>query len=103
MASVIKYLLVFFFILCSLAIVNGQVSHPDEDGYVPDKETAIKIAEAIWLPVFGEKIYKNKPFIAELKKGVWIVQGTLHAQKGGVPYIEIQKKDCKVLKITHGK
>jgi hypothetical protein len=72
--------------------------------YVPDAETAIKIAEAIWLPIYGEKIYENKPFIAKLKNSnVWIVEGTLKDTKGGVPYIEIQKKDCKILKVYHGK
>jgi len=72
--------------------------------YVPDKETAIKIAEAVWLPLYGDKIYNYKPFVARLiNKKTWIVEGTLHEAKGGVPYIEIQKKDCKVLKVYHGK
>lgn len=75
-----------------------------KEGYVPDSTTAIKIAEAIWLPIYGEGIYKKKPFVARLKDGkVWIVEGTLLEGKGGVPYIEIQKKDCRVLKVLHGK
>jgi len=83
--------------------LSYQQNMPKE-GVVPDAETAIKVAEAIWLPVFGDKIYENKPFKANLKDGVWIVEGTLPAgYKGGTPYIEIQKSDCKILKITHGK
>lgn len=31
------------------------------------EETAIKIAEAIWYPIYGEKIYDKKPFVARLK------------------------------------
>lgn len=73
-------------------------------GYVPDKTTAIKIAEAIWLPIYGNKIFNNKPFIADLRgDSVWVVQGTLKSGKGGVPYIEIQKSDCKILKVIHEK
>lgn len=79
-------------------------SYTPKDGYVPNKETAIKIAEAIWLPIYGKVIESEKPYIAELKDStVWIVQGTLKSTKGGVAYIEIQKSDCKILKVTHGK
>jgi hypothetical protein len=79
------------------------------DGYVPDENTAIKIAEAIWLPLYGKVIYDEKPFQVELKDSViWIVQGTLvqgtpYNIRGGVAYIEIQKSDCKILKVGHGK
>ena len=91
-------------VLCCFVLTYAQIANPAKDGYVPNKETAIKVAEALWLPVYGDKINNSKPFVAELKDGkVWIVQGTLHAQKGGVPYIEIQKSDCKILKMYHGK
>lgn len=91
-------------ILLCVVLTYAQVTNPSKDGYVPNKETAIKVAEALWLSVYGDKINNSKPFVAELKDGkVWIVQGTLHAKKGGVPYIEIQKIDCKVLKMYHGK
>jgi hypothetical protein len=73
------------------------------NGFVPDEETAIKIAEAIWYPIYGDEIYDEKPFKAELKDSIWIVQGTLNYDFGGVAYIEIQKSDCKILKVKHGK
>lgn len=97
------------YILCLMIFIdkdsNAQNSnYIPREGYVPNKETAIKIAEAIWLPIYGNKIYNSKPFRAKLVNGtIWIVEGTLHAEKGGVPYVEIQKKDCKILKVTHGK
>ncbi len=72
-------------------------------GLVGDKETAVKIAEAIWLPMFGEIIYNSRPFVATLHDSVWIVKGTLHAERGGTPYIEISKKDCSILRVLHGK
>jgi NTF2 fold immunity protein len=87
-----------------VALMYGQGSFKSEKDFVPDKATAIKIAEILWLNVYGDRIYEKKPFTAKLKNGkIWVVQGTLHADVGGVPYIEIQKSDCKVLKMSHGK
>lgn len=78
-----------------------------EEGFVPDKETAIKIAEAIWLPIYGEKIYEKQPFIATLSddKEIWTVKGTLGKKLmlGGVPYAKIRKKDGKILEVYHTK
>lgn len=99
-----KSLLILNFLLLFSIISFGQVVRPPKNGYIPDKETAIKIAEAIWLPVFGNKIYSSKPFVAVLKNNsIWVVQGTLHTEKGGVPYLEIQKSNCKVLEMYHSK
>lgn len=75
-----------------------------KEGFVPDKNTAIKIAEAVWFPIYGESIYTKKPYKIKLIKGVWIIEGSLpEGYQGGVPYIEIQKKDGKILKVIHGK
>lgn len=83
---------------------TGNSSDPEKDGYVPTAVTAIAVAEAIWLPIYGNKIYESKPFKATLRNNeIWIVEGTLHTQRGGVPYAEIQKKDCKVVKVIHTK
>jgi len=74
------------------------------NGFIPNAMTAIKIAEAIWYPIYGNKIYTKKPFKASLKKNIWIVEGSLPANsEGGIPYIEIQKKDGKVLKVLFDK
>lgn len=71
---------------------------------VPNEETAIKIAEAVWLPIYGKIIENNKPFKAVLKdNNTWVVEGTLHTSRGGVPYIEIARNNGKILKVTHGK
>lgn len=81
-----------------------DMDYVDKLNYVPNEETAIKIAEAIWYPIYGTKIEKFKPYKAELKDNtVWVVEGTLKEGKGGVPYIEINKKDCKILKVMHEK
>ena len=71
---------------------------------VPNEETAIKIAEVILFSIYGQSIYTDRPYSIELRNGVWIIEGTLpKGCQGGVPYIEIQKKDGKILKVMHGK
>ncbi len=84
---------------------NKQLGYIPKEGFVPNEITAIKIAEAVWLPIYGEKVYQNRPYNAKLEKGVWIIEGSLPADftQGGVPYIEIQKKDGKIIKVYHSK
>jgi hypothetical protein len=68
------------------------------------KRKAILIAQPIWVKAFGKSIYKQKPFIATLStSGVWLVKGTLNTKRGGVPYIEIRKSDCAILRVWHTK
>jgi hypothetical protein len=72
-------------------------------GYVPDAATAIKIAEAVWLPIYGENVLKKKPFKARLEKDVWIVEGSLPKPgPGGVPVAEISKETGQILRVSHG-
>jgi hypothetical protein len=88
---------------CSITKVNKNNMHSKD--YVPNKETALRIAEAIWLPIYGDNIYNQKPYIVTLvDSSIWIVKGTLpENMRGGVAYIEIQKSNCKILKVTHGR
>ena len=77
-----------------------------ENGYVPDEETAIKIAEAVWLPIYGENIYDKQPFKVEFieKINCWKVVGTLpEIMVGGVPEIVIKKSDGQIVYVIHGK
>ncbi len=77
-----------------------------KDGYVPDAKTAIKIAVAVWEPIYGEKnIAGEKPYRARLDtNGVWTVTGSLPARMvGGVAVIEIAKDDGRILRVSHGK
>jgi len=73
------------------------------DGFVPDAETAKKIAEAVWIPIYGKKVIDGeKPFKTKLKDGVWTVEGTLPAgDLGGVALVEIAKSDGRILRVTH--
>jgi hypothetical protein len=75
------------------------------NGYVPNELTAKKIAEAIWLPIYGPSVLDEKPYTARVKgDSIWIVEGTLERGKsGGTAYIEIRMNDCKILNVTHSK
>ncbi len=94
-------------ILLLLMITDYSVnSYHRKVEYVPNSSTAIKIAEIIWLPIYGNSILKEKPFVAKLIKNgtVWLVRTTLPDNMvGGECYIEIMKKDCKVLKVWNEK
>jgi hypothetical protein len=98
-------------VLLVLAVVCSGGGQEPEDGYVPDegfipsKEVAIKVAVAVWEPIYGaEKIAKEKPYRATLADGVWTVKGSLpKGNKGGVALARIAKKDGRILRVTHGK
>jgi hypothetical protein len=80
-------------------------SSTQTDAVVPDGRTAIRIALAVWGPIYGDKhIEGEKPYVARLRNGVWTVEGSLPKDwVGGTAYIEINKADGKVLKVTHYK
>ena len=73
------------------------------NGFVPNEATAIRIAVAVWEPIYGvAQIAAQKPYRVRLEKGVWIVEGTLHSEVGGVAIAEISKSDGRVLRVSHG-
>ena len=76
-----------------------------ENGFVPDKETAVSIAVAVLSPIYGRKtIVGEQPFVATLEKEVWMVRGSLQKRYvGGVAEIQISKASGQILKVSHGK
>jgi len=76
-----------------------------ENGFVPDTETAIKIAVSIWTPIYGkEHFLTRKPYNAILVDGYWVVSGTLeHDLAGNVVYAIIEKESGEIINITHSK
>lgn len=52
-------------IVISMGLVYTQKrpSKSNHQNFVPNEQTAIRIAEAIWLPIYGEQIYESKPKI----------------------------------------
>src|SRR5258705_11867230 len=98
--------IISFCIFFLVAVTIGETKHnfKPKEGYVPNAETAISIAVAIWNPIYGkEQIDEEKPYKANLVKGVWIVEGSLpKGYKGGVAIAEIQKEDGKIIRVSHG-
>jgi hypothetical protein len=97
----------FFFCVAveAVAQVPKDISEKPQNGFVPDKETAIAIAEAVWTPLYGKKqILKERPFQAVLTNGVWIVRGSLpEGYNGGVAIAEISKATGCILRVIHEK
>ena len=78
-------------------------------GLVPDEQTAIKVAEAILFPIYGEQhIRGEKPYVAKLADGKWTIDGSMPKPKsgelfvGGTFHIVISQRDGRVLEIGHG-
>jgi hypothetical protein len=77
---------------------NGLLS---VNGFVPTEETAIKIAEAVWLPIFGDVIYDLTPkaeYCALLN--CWKVRGVFPENEmnlGWIPEVFIDKKSGKIV------
>jgi hypothetical protein len=103
----------FFFCFLLAAVGHGQ-SYQPKAGYVPDSPTAVRVAEAVLIPVYGEKqIASERPFTATLKDDVWTVGGTLRCPDGkggmttvcagGVAVVRIAKSDGRILSMIHGK
>jgi ATP-dependent Clp protease ATP-binding subunit ClpA len=68
---------------------------------VPDEETAERIAEAAWAPIFAvATIAIQKPFNTERRFSVWIVSG--HAPPETALYAFISQKTGRVLAIGQG-
>ena len=75
------------------------------EGLVPDEQTAISIAVAVWNPIYGEdNIAKQKPYQVFLVDGYWVVCGSLPKRMvGGTAKIVISKEDGRIINISHGK
>jgi beta-lactamase class A len=98
--------------LATLQVAGTTVSEDSNsgyrppNGYVPDEKTAIAIAVAAWIPIYGkEMIEKEKPYKATLKDGVWTVTGSLPKPDmlGGTALAQISQQTGCILKIIHYK
>lgn len=87
--------------------VNGYVP---PNGFVPTAQTAIAVAEAVLIPVYGkDQIESERPFKAVLNRNVWVVTGSVPCHNpppgaecpGGAAEIKISKRTGQVLFMTH--
>ena len=72
-------------------------------GVVSDKETAIRIAEAILFPVYGENAIRGqRPYQVTLNDGKWTVDGTVRPSfVGGSFHVVILQRDARVVEIGY--
>ena len=101
------YVLISFLAVSCLTLQGDQTQYHNykpEEGYVSNEETAIKIAVAVWIPIYGEEEIENqKPYNAVLINEVWHVTGSLpEGWLGGFAEAEIAKDDGRILRISHG-
>jgi hypothetical protein len=85
-------------------LIKNTRSYVPKSGFVPDKDTAVAIAYAVAVPIYGRKAMDDeKPFRTELENGVWTVLGTLNCGScvGGTLVMQIDKASGKVLFLTH--
>jgi hypothetical protein len=106
-----RIFIAFALLLTSSLLCQGRKSKPK---FVADSATAVEIAEAALIPVYGRKhIESERPFTATLSNGVWTVSGTLRCSDGkggttticdgGAAAVEIAQKDGHILRMWHPK
>ncbi|HEX7284654.1 MAG TPA: NTF2 fold immunity protein [Candidatus Angelobacter sp.] len=103
----------FLFLAATLFVCDSQTlpgSYIPKGGFVPNGETAVKIAEAVLIPVYGEqKVLSERPFTAARSGDTWTVVGTLHCSppgslcKGGTAEVKISKTSGQILHMIHYK
>jgi hypothetical protein len=74
-------------------------------GFIPDQATATRVAEAILAPIYSrEQVESERPFSAQLNGNTWKVEGHLApGVDGGVAEVWIDKRDGRILRVSHGK
>jgi hypothetical protein len=99
-------------VLAAGVLCQSAPGYRPKTGFVPDSKTAVAIAEAVLIPVYGkEHIESERPFNATLKQDVWTIEGTLNCFDvkrakttdcdGGVAVVKISKDDGRILYMLH--
>ena len=112
----------FFFVVLALCLTilfsstclgesgcNSQRSICPTNGFIPDESTAVDVAEAILIPIYGRKhVNSERPFTARLEENHWIVRGNLAKPRhpgdivvGGTMVAEIDKQSGRILAVYH--
>jgi hypothetical protein len=86
-----------------LRVNSGVV--PD-GGFVPDKNTALRIAKAVWLPIYGKRKLMWTKYQIKLDNDIWYIEclNMIHlffGVSGGGPFIKIDKNTGTILDVSH--
>ncbi len=85
--------------------VASAAGYVPTTGFVPDAGTAVAVAEAVLVPIYGARqVYSERPFHASLRGQVWTVEGSLRpGWIGGAATVSISKSDARILGVFHTK
>lgn len=99
---IIIFLLFIFGSSISTTIHSNTIQHKD---VLSNKNIALKVGELILEGYFGKKMNYCYPLKIHLENSkYWIIEGSIPKEyDGGIPYLKIQKSDCKVIQIYHSK
>jgi hypothetical protein len=77
-------------------------SYRPASGFIPDRDTAIRVAKAILIPVYGEKtVDSEEPLSVALDGDVWTVKGAVRPYPSGNAEIKLSKSEGTVLFLSH--
>lgn len=80
-------------------------SYRPKSGYAPDAATAIAIARAVLIPIYGPKtIADEEPLRADLKGEIWTVIGTFNkgpSTNGGTAILQLRKDTGAIIFVIH--
>jgi hypothetical protein len=97
--------------VCATTDVSAQQNKRKAHSYIPpkgfvaDSITAVRVAEAVLIPIWGDQdIAEQRPLAARLRNGVWIIRGNPpKGTVGGVVELEIAKRDGRILRTWFSK
>lgn len=75
-------------------------------GVIADTKDLLKKAERVWIEKYGKRVKSQKPYqvLYDEKNGIWLVRGTLNADRmGGVAHVLVDNATGKVLAVWHDK
>lgn len=79
----------------------GQSFKP-KDGYVPDSKTAMEIAKAVLIAIYGDEVVRSEePFTASLDGNIWTIKGAVRPYPSGNAEAKLSKSDGTILFVTH--
>jgi hypothetical protein len=95
------------FICLAIAPAFPKTGYIPQKGFVPDAQTAIVIARAVLVPIYGEaQIKREEPLTAIRRGDDWLVSGTLQCVPhcvGGVATVSISARSGQIKYVIHTK
>jgi len=99
--------LAFLVVALTATQTHAQRGYVPPRGFVPDAKTAVAIARAVLIPVYGEDTIRGEePLIANRHGEEWYVDGTLQCAPhclGGTVFVAISARTGAIITMFHTK